>query len=106
MSAAERAPCDGPDPRCQNWMSAVPKPQGILSAEACGRIDREVAKYPADQKQSAVIAALAIAQDQHGWLPEETISAVADYLDMPAIAVYEVATFYNMYDLRRWAAAS
>ena len=81
-------------------MSAVPKPQGILSAEACGRIDREVAKYPAEQKQSAVMAALAIAQDEHGWLPEEVIAAVAAYLDMAPIAVYEVASFYNMYNLR------
>ena len=81
-------------------MSAVPRPQGILSAEACGRIDREVAKYPAEQKQSAVMAALAIAQDEHGWLPEEVIAAVAAYLDMAPIAVYEVASFYNMYNLR------
>lgn len=81
-------------------MSAVPKPQGILSAEACGRIDREVAKYPAEQKQSAVMAALAIAQDEHGWLPEDVIAAVAAYLDMAPIAVYEVASFYNMYNLR------
>lgn len=80
-------------------MSALPITPPVLSADSCRRIDREVAKYPAEQKQSAVIAALAIAQDQHGWLPEETIAAVADYLDMPAIAVYEVATFYNMYNL-------
>jgi NADH-quinone oxidoreductase subunit E len=81
-------------------MSAVPKPQGNLSAEACRRIDREVAKYPAEQKQSAVMAALAIAQDEHGWLPEDVIAAVATYLDMAPIAVYEVASFYNMYNLR------
>jgi len=80
-------------------MSAVPVTPPLLSAEACRRIDREVAKYPADRKDSAVIAALAIAQDQHEWLPDEVIAAVADYLDMPAIAVYEVATFYNMYNL-------
>jgi NADH-quinone oxidoreductase subunit E len=73
----------------------------MLSAEACRRIDREVAKYPADQKQSAVMAALAIAQDEHGWLPEEVIAAVAAYLGMAPIAVYEVASFYNMYDLQR-----
>jgi len=71
----------------------------MLSAESLKRIDREVAKYPADQKQSAVMAALAIAQDQHGWLAPETMQAVADYLEMPAVAVQEVATFYNMYNL-------
>jgi NADH-quinone oxidoreductase subunit E len=81
-------------------MSAVPRPQGNLSAEACRRIDREVAKYPAEQKQSAVMAALAIAQDEHGWLPEDVVAAVASYLDMAPIAVYEVASFYNMYNLR------
>jgi NADH-quinone oxidoreductase subunit E len=82
-------------------MSAVPSHAMSLSAEACRRIDREIAKYPADQKQSAVMAALAIAQDEHGWLPEEVISAVAAYLEMAPIAVYEVASFYNMYNLER-----
>ena len=81
-------------------MSAVPKPSDVLSAESCRRIDREIAKYPAGHQQSAVMAALAIAQDQHGWLPEDVINAVADYLAMPPIAVYEVASFYNMYNLQ------
>jgi len=71
-----------------------------LSQEALAKIDREVAKYPADQKQSAVMAALVIAQDEKGWLPKETIAAVAAYLDMAPVAVYEVASFYNMYDLQ------
>jgi NADH-quinone oxidoreductase subunit E len=71
-----------------------------LSAESLARIDREVAKYPADQKQSAVMAALAIAQDEKGWLADETMDFVARYLGMPAVAVYEVATFYNMYQLK------
>lgn len=71
----------------------------LLSAESLGRIAREVAKYPPDQKQSAVMAALAIAQDQHGWLPEDVMEAVARVLGMPPVAVYEVATFYTMYDL-------
>ena len=70
-----------------------------LSPEALAKIDREVAKYPADQKQSAVMAALVIAQDEKGWLPKETIAAVARYLDMAPMAAYEVASFYNMYDL-------
>ena len=72
----------------------------VLSAESLARIGREVAKYPADQKQSAVMSALAIAQDQHGWLPDEVIEAVAQALGMPPVAVYEVATFYNMYNLK------
>ena len=71
----------------------------MLSQEALAKIDREVAKYPADQKQSAVMAALVIAQDEKGWLPKETIAAVAAYLEMAPVAVYEVASFYNMYDL-------
>jgi NADH-quinone oxidoreductase subunit E len=75
------------------------KPEGLLPEAARARIDREVAKYPADQKQSAVMAALAIAQDQHGWLSTEVMDAVARYLGMPPVAVYEVASFYAMYNL-------
>jgi NADH-quinone oxidoreductase subunit E len=71
-----------------------------LSESARARIDREVAKYPADQKQSAVMSALAIAQDEHGWLSAEVMDAVAHHLGMPAIAVYEVASFYAMYNLK------
>ncbi|MBU1236209.1 MAG: NADH-quinone oxidoreductase subunit NuoE [Gammaproteobacteria bacterium] len=72
----------------------------MLSQESLTRIDREVAKYPAGQRQSAVMAALRIAQEEKGWLAGETIEFVAGYLDMPAIAAYEVASFYNMYDLQ------
>ncbi|MES2152155.1 MAG: NADH-quinone oxidoreductase subunit NuoE [Pseudomonadota bacterium] len=72
----------------------------LLSEQSYKKIDREVAKYPADQKQSAVMAALAIAQDEQGWLPPELLQDVADYLGMPAIAVQEVATFYNMYNTK------
>jgi NADH-quinone oxidoreductase subunit E len=71
----------------------------MLSAESLKRIDREIAKFPAEHKQSAVIAALAIAQDEKGWLASETMDFVAHYLGMPPIAVYEVASFYNMYNL-------
>jgi NADH-quinone oxidoreductase subunit E len=71
----------------------------MLSAEALKKIDREITKFPVDQKQSAVIAALAIAQDEKGWLATETMDFVAQYLGMPPIAVYEVASFYNMYNL-------
>jgi NADH-quinone oxidoreductase subunit E len=70
----------------------------MLSPDALRKIDREVAKYPADQKQSAVMSALAIAQDEKGWLATETMDFVAEYLGMPPIAVYEVATFYEMYN--------
>ncbi|MGZ3182877.1 MAG: NADH-quinone oxidoreductase subunit NuoE [Telluria sp.] len=72
----------------------------LLSQEAYKKIDRELAKYPADQRQSAVMAALAIAQDEKGWLSPETMQDVADYIGMPAIAVQEVATFYNMYNVK------
>jgi NADH-quinone oxidoreductase subunit E len=71
----------------------------MLSQDALKKIDREVAKYPAGQKQSAVMAALAIAQDEKGWLAKETIEFVANYLEMAPMAAYEVASFYNMYDL-------
>ena len=71
----------------------------MLSQESLTKIDREIAKYPAGQRQSAVMAALVIAQDQVGWLSKEAIESVADYLGMAPMAVYEVASFYNMYDL-------
>jgi NADH-quinone oxidoreductase subunit E len=71
----------------------------VLSEAAFRKIDREVAKYPPEQKQSAVMAALAVAQDEHGWLPTDVMDAVAHYLGMPPIAVYEVASFYEMYNL-------
>ncbi len=72
----------------------------MLSNESLQKIAREVAKYPAEQKQSAVMAALSIAQDERGWLSTETIDEVAAVLSMPSIAVYEVASFYAMYDLK------
>ena len=78
-------------------MSAVMKIKKLLSDDAYARIDRELLKFPADQKQSAVMAALAIAQDEKGWVSPEVIEDVAAYLAMPPIAVHEVATFYNMY---------
>ena len=72
----------------------------LLSQDTYKKIDREVAKFPTDQKQSAVMAALAIAQDEKGWLSPELMHDIADYLEMPAIAVQEVATFYNMYNTK------
>jgi NADH-quinone oxidoreductase subunit E len=74
-------------------------PATTLSQDARDRINREIAKYPADQRQSAVMAALAIVQDERGWLSPQTLEEVAAYLGMAPVAVFEVATFYNMYDL-------
>lgn len=74
---------------------------GLLSEASRAEIDRWIAKYPPDRKQAAVMAALRIAQDQNGgWLSVELIEAVAQYLEMPPVAVHEVATFYTMYDLK------
>ena len=70
----------------------------LLSEQAYQKIDREIAKFPPEQKQSAVMAALAIGQDEIGWLSPELMQEVADYLGMPSIAVQEVASFYNMYN--------
>jgi len=70
----------------------------MLSAEALRKIDRELTKYPADQRQSAVMSALAIAQHEKGHLSPEVMAFVAQYLGMPPIAVEEVASFYTMYD--------
>ena len=72
----------------------------LLSEQAYKKIDRELAKYPADQRQSAVMSALAIAQDEKGWLSPEIMQDLADYIGMPAVAVQEVATFYAMYNLK------
>jgi NADH-quinone oxidoreductase subunit E len=72
----------------------------LLSEQTYKKIDKEIAKFPDEQRQSAVIAALAIAQDQTGWLSPEVMQEVADYLRMPAVAVQEVATFYNMFNLK------
>ena len=71
----------------------------MLTQNSFNRINREIAKYPGDQKQSAVMAALAIAQEEKGWLSSEAIEFVANYLGIAPIAAYEVASFYNMYDL-------
>lgn len=71
----------------------------MLSAKATKKIDIELKKYPADERQAAVMSALRIVQAENGWLSPESISEVATYLNMPEIAALEVATFYNMYDL-------
>ena len=73
---------------------------GLLSADSLQRIERETAKYPPEQRQSAVMSALAIAQDQFHILTNEVMEEVATVLRMPPVWVYEVATFYNMYNLK------
>ncbi len=72
----------------------------LLTPGAYQTIDRELATSPADQRQSAVMAALALAQTEQGWLSSDVMQEVADYIGMPAIAVQEVATFYTMYNLK------
>ena len=72
----------------------------LISENTRLRFDREVSKYPADQKQSAVMACLSVIQQEQGHVSRAAEQAVADYLGMPAIAVYEITTFYNMYNQR------
>jgi NADH-quinone oxidoreductase subunit E len=70
----------------------------MISEATKARFAREVAKYPGDQKQSAVMACLAIVQEESGYISIESEREVADYLGMAPIAVHEVASFYNMYN--------
>ena len=72
----------------------------LPTASTWERFAREVAKYPADQKQSAVMACLGVVQQEFGYVSAESEKIVADYLGMPPIAVHEVTTFYNMYNQR------
>lgn len=72
----------------------------MISDSTRARFDREVAKYPPDQKQSAVMALLSIVQQEQGFVSKESEEEVAQYLGMPTIAVHEVTTFYNMYNQR------
>jgi NADH-quinone oxidoreductase subunit E len=72
----------------------------LLSEQAYQKIDKELTKFPADQKQSAVMAALAVAQDEMGWVSNDVIEDVASYLQLPPIAVQEVVSFYNMYNTK------
>jgi NADH-quinone oxidoreductase subunit E len=81
-------------------VSAVPAATRILSQASLDAIERECRKYPPEQRQSAVMSALRIAQEQQGWLSNELMEEVATVLGMPPVWVYEVATFYNMYNLK------
>jgi NADH-quinone oxidoreductase subunit E len=72
----------------------------MLSEQIQAKVNRELKKYPADQKQSAVMSALRFVQDEKGWISTDDMADVACYLGMPKVAVYEVATFYHMYNLK------
>lgn len=89
--------------RYEPWLR-VPEPldkTSLFTAELRAEIDREIAKYPGEWRQSACMAALRIVQDSNGgWLTEALMDQVAAYLDMPPISVYEVASFYSMYELK------
>ncbi len=73
----------------------------MLTTEALKKIDIELAKYPKEHHRSAIMSALRIAQEEKGYLSGETIEYVANYLHIAPVAAYEVATFYNMYNLQR-----
>ena len=70
----------------------------MITEATKARFAREVAKYPAEQKQSAVMACLSIVQQEEGWVSQESEAVIAQFLGMPEIAVHEVTTFYNMYN--------
>ncbi|HYF97918.1 MAG TPA: NADH-quinone oxidoreductase subunit NuoE [Coxiellaceae bacterium] len=73
----------------------------VINEKTRQEIDHWIAKYPADQRRSAIVPALTLVQEQNeGWLSQEAMTAVADYLQVPAIYVYELATFYDLYELK------
>ncbi|KAF0812599.1 NADH-quinone oxidoreductase subunit 2 [Andreprevotia sp. IGB-42] len=72
----------------------------MLTQDSLSQIDRELAKYPAEQRRSATMSALRIAQTEKGWLSNELIEYVANYVGIPPVAAYEVASFYNMFDMK------
>jgi NADH-quinone oxidoreductase subunit E len=81
-------------------MNAQPEGAGLITPESQAKIDVWVAKYPPEQKQSAILPALHILQEQNGgWVSRDLLDAIADYLDMPRMRAYEVATFYSMIEL-------
>jgi len=82
-------------------MSEAPAVRGTLSPHVRAEIDRWVAKFPSDRKRSAVLAALHAVQHEHGYLTQPDMDAVADYLGLQPIQVYEVATFYSMFETRQ-----
>lgn len=82
-------------------MTELTEEKFVLSDSVKKEIDHWIKKYPPDQKKSALVKALLLAQDQNGgWLSDMAMNAVADYLDVPHIVAYEAATFYDMYNLK------
>jgi len=83
-------------------MNAQSCKSDLLTSESRAKIDAWIAKFPPDRKQSAVLSALQAAQHQNGgWVTRELMDAVADYLDMPPVLVYEIGTFYSMIELEK-----
>jgi len=81
-------------------MTAMPRKSDLLNTQTRARIDAWLQKYPPERKQSAVLCALQAVQEQNGgWVTRELMDAVADYLDLPPVLVYEVGTFYSMIEL-------
>ncbi len=97
MVSESRSPEAG---RTQSESSEVGSSEATLSAASLAEIERELAKYPPERRQSALMAALRIAQDEHGWLSGAVIERVAAVIGVPPVRAYEVATFYSMYDLK------
>jgi len=79
-------------------MNAAVQAKALLSADAARAFEREIAKYPPEQKASAVIACLTVLQREHGWISQQSEELVAEALGMPVIAVHEATTFYNMFN--------
>jgi len=80
--------------------SSLTQSSNVLSDHLKDEIEDWISRYPIDQKQSAVLGALRALQHEEGYLPVEKMDAIAEYLEMPAIAVYEVASFYSMFELK------
>ncbi len=81
-------------------MNEISSKKSVLSDHLQDEIEDWISRYPVDQKQSAVLGALRALQHEEGYLPVEKMDAIAEYLEMPAIAVYEVASFYSMFELK------
>lgn len=81
-------------------MNQTSNKKSILSDHLQDEIEDWISRYPLDQKQSAVLGALRALQHEDGYLPVEKMDAIAEYLEIPAIAVYEVASFYSMFELK------
>ena len=81
-------------------MNEISSKNSVLSDHLQDEIEDWISRYPIDQKQSAVLGALRALQHEEGYLPVEKMDAIAEYLEMPTIALYEVASFYSMFELK------